>query len=209
MPHRTDSDASAHQDESDRNAARLSKFLALVLRHRAFQFDLRLDDEGFVPVDELLEVIHEQGLDWVTEDDLAQVGSDHVRKRFEIVDGKIRATYGHSFRKPIRYTEIDPPEFLFAGMAKNKSTLARSNGLKPDGRQYVHLTDTHEEAMAVGSRADQEGDVVVVLAKQAAEAGIPFHKPTSGLFLSPAIPSKFIEVKMEFGRRARRKGRRR
>ena len=38
----------------DADAERLSRFLALVLRHRAYQFQLDVDDEGFVPIDDLL-----------------------------------------------------------------------------------------------------------------------------------------------------------
>ena len=43
----------------DEHRGRLSRFLALVLRHRAYQFDLRVDDEGFVSIPRLLDVIRD------------------------------------------------------------------------------------------------------------------------------------------------------
>lgn len=191
------------------NPARLSKFLALVLRHRAAQFGLTPNDEGFVPLEGLLNVIHEQdGLDWVQAEDIQRVAGNHVRKRFEVRDDLVRATYGHSFPERIRYERIDPPEELYVGMSKSQIDVARTEGIRPEGRQYVHLTDDRREAAEVGRRKDIESDVVVVRAAEASQAGIAFHKPTEGLFLSDAIPAEFLNLAPTFGR-PRRKHRRR
>jgi len=192
-------------DLDERQLSRISKFLSLVLRHRAHQFGLPMDDEGFVPLDELLEVIREQdGLEWVDRGVLERVGGNHVRKRFEIREDRARATYGHSFHKPVRYPVIEPPEELYVGMPRNQSGMARSTGLQPDGRQYVHLTDDREEAVQVGQRRGQEADVIVVRAREAAAAGIRFHKATEGLFLSGPIPATYLETAVRFGRTQRR-----
>jgi len=178
----------------ERRFSRLSKFLALVLRHRAHEFDLDLDDEGFVSVESLLSLIHEQdGMDWVEVEDLEKVGTTHVRKRFEVRGDRIRATYGHSFHKPIRFDPVEPPEELYVVMAKSRIGIAYTHGLWPDGRQYVHLTDSREEALRVGRRPNEEPGMVVVRAREAAAAGIGFFKPIEGLFLSEPIPVEYLE----------------
>jgi len=177
----------------DRAQARLSKFLALVLRHKAHQFDLKVDDEGFVDLGELLDVMDDEGLDWVTEEDIDNLSGSHVRKRFEVRGDRIRATYGHSFRNPIRFEVIDPPEVLYVGMSPNQASVARRRGIHPIGRQYVHLTDDRDEAIQVGSRGGEVADVVVVKAKGAAGKGVDFHLPTKGLFLCAQVPAIHLE----------------
>jgi len=130
----------------------------------------------------------------VTAADIEELGGTHVRKRFEIRDDGVRATYGHSFRRPLRYPDIDPPEHLYAGLGRSQAGLARNEGLKPLGRQYVHLTDDLAEAEEIGERQGPGSAVITVLATQAAEAGIRFHRPTDGIYLSLSVPAEHLVV---------------
>lgn len=188
---------------------RLSRFLALVLRHRAHQFDLVVDEEGFVPLDPLLEVIRAQsGLDGVTREDLETLTRDGDRKRYELRGGSIRATYGHSFRRPIHYPVVEPPEYLFVGVASTQVQDVRVHGLRPEGRQYIHLSETEDEAREVGGRHSGDATVVTVLALDASQNGVPFHHPTQGLYLTLQIPARYLDLQVQYGR-SPRKGRRR
>ena len=190
-------------------ADRLSRFLAMVLRHRAHQFELPMDDEGFVPVDELLEVIEEQrSLDWVVPEHLEFLTRRGDRKRFEIRDGGMRATYGHSFHRPIRYQEVQPPEHLYVPVPKAQVPQVKAQGLRPLGRQYVHLSEEKSEAEEIARRHDDGSLVVTVRAQEAAQRGVPFYRPTNGLYLVGHLPSQFMDMESSYGRKPR-KGRRR
>ncbi len=203
------SSAQPHATIDEARADRLSRFLAMVLRHRAHQFDLPMDDEGFVPVDELLEVIDEQSsLDWVELEHLEYLTHRGDRKRFEIRDGGMRATYGHSFRRPIRYQEVEPPEELFVAIPKGQVAQVKAQGLRPLGRQYVHLSEQRAEAEEVGRRHDDNSMIVTVRAGEAAKKGVPFYRPTDGLYLVSHLPAQYLELETRYGRRPR-KGRRR
>lgn len=192
---------------------RLSRFLALVLRHRAPSFDLEMDDEGFVHIDDLLDLIDDRqpALSWVEDEHLEALtkAQPQGRHRFEIRDDKIRATYGHSFRRPIQYPETKPPEKLYVGVTKSKLPILRSKGLLPAGRQYVHLSEEYAEAEKVASHQGEDSTVVTVKAAEAAAAGISFHRPTDGIFLVHKLPPEYMELEMEYGRRARKSRRRR
>ena len=203
-------DAPEHGPSSgDAASNRLSRFLALVLRHRAHQFDLAVDEEGFVALTPLLEVIRTQsGLDAVSREDLEALARDGDRKRYELRGDSIRATYGHSFRRPIRYAEVEPPEHLFVAVASNQVQEVRLHGLRPEGRQYIHLSETEQEASEVGNRRGGDATVVTVLALEASRNGIPFHHPTTGLYLTLQIPGRFLDLQVQYGR-SPRKGRRR
>ncbi len=193
----------------DAQSGRLSRFLALVLRHRAHQFQLPVDDEGFVPIEPLLELAHtRQGLEEVSRADLEALADKPGRKRFEITGDSIRATYGHSFHRPIRYPDASPPERLYLAVPRSQLPDIRLQGLRPEGRQYVHLSEEREEAEEVGRHKTTEVTVVEVLAREASENGIPFHRPTDGLYLAAQVPARFLDVEVRFGRRPR-KGRRR
>ncbi len=203
-------DAPEHGPSSgDAASNRLSRFLALVLRHRAHQFDLAVDEEGFVALDPLLEVIHSQsGLDGVTREDLELLTREGDRKRYEIRGDSMRATYGHSFRRPIRYPAVEPPEHLFVGVASAQVQEVRLHGLRPEGRQYLHLSEREDEAREVGSRRSGDATVVTVLALEASQSGIPFHRPTDGLYLALQLPARFLDLQVQYGR-SPKKGRRR
>ena len=206
--HRTAEERDAGPLDEQR-ADRLSRFLAMVLRHRAYQFDLPMDDFGFVPIADLLEVIREQhSLDWVEREHLEFLAGRGERKRFEIRDDHMRATYGHSFRRLIRYEPEEPPETLYAPIPGSQVGGARTNGLRPEGRQYVHLSETRAEAEQVARRREQETRIVTVRAREAFQDGIPFYHPTEGLYLVQHLPGRYVQTETRFGRRPRKARRR-
>jgi len=191
-------------------AERLSRFLALVLRHRAPQFDLHMDDEGFVDIDDLLDVIDERqpSLDWVEVEHIEALTRTEGRKRFEVRDNLVRATYGHSFHRPISYPPAVPPESLYAGVLRTKLPDLRLRGLLPHGRQYVHLSEESQEAEEIARHLGENATVITVFAAKAHEAGVPFYHPTTGIFLVSKVAPEFLDVAVEFGRRGRKKRRR-
>lgn len=81
---------------------KLSKELSYALRHSPWEYELELDEEGWVEISQLLVALHESP-QWkgVTQVDLEQMIQASEKKRHEIRSGRIRALYGHS--TPIRY----------------------------------------------------------------------------------------------------------
>lgn len=191
----------------DEKAEQLSRFLALVLRHRAPQFHLDMDDEGFVNIDDLLDVIDErrESLSWVEPEHIEELAGTEGRKRFEVRGDGVRATYGHSFHRPISYPRAEPPEQLFIGVPKAQITELRASGITPKDRQYVHLSENREEAEDIGHHHDENAIVVTVRAREAHAAGILFHRPTEGIFLATRVPPQHLDIAAEFGRRVRKR----
>ena len=197
------------QDDLTEDPERLSRFLALVLRHRAYQFDLDMDDEGYVDLERLLAIMKDQrGLAWVERKHVDTLLEGQERMRFELRDGSIRATYGHSFRKPIHYVPIEPPEHLFIGVPRGKMSDVRTGGLQPTGRQYVHLSADKDEAMTVGKQHDPSPVVITVNALEAHRAGIQFHKPIDGIYLAARIPADHVQLEIQYGRKIKKGSRR-
>src|SRR6266436_2517675 len=101
---------------TDKEIIRTSKFLSLILRHEPERVGLKLDNAGWVEVNELLEAVNRHGVSLSIEQ-LKQIVATNDKKRFAFSqDGlKIRASQGHSVEVFLQYEAQTPPEFLYHG----------------------------------------------------------------------------------------------
>lgn len=174
---------------------RLSKFLSLVLRHRAQDFGLTLDSQGFTELATLREIVSQQSKEKYSEQDWQAVidGQLDGKKRFEVINGRIRALYGHSKVSPVEYPSAEPPIILYHGTNPRALKAIRRQGLQPMKRQYVHLSTTIEPAIKVGSRRTEQVILLKIRASEAHRSGISFYNPELEHFLVQSIPPRFID----------------
>lgn len=171
---------------------RISRFLSFLLRHRPEDYPLRFDSQGFVAWGELLGRVQERFPE-ITEEALLSVVEGSDKKRFEFFAGKVRATYGHSFPVDLGLESVEPPSQLYHGSARDLAQTILREGLKPRGRQYVHLSPSLEEAAAVGGRRDPFPAILVVDSQAAHASGISFYQ-SGPLFLAKEVPAKFLSL---------------
>lgn len=171
----------------------LSKEISYALRHAPWKYELEMDEEGWVPVEQLLDALHKDER-WkdVSENDLALMIEKSEKKRHEIFNGKIKAHYGHSIPMRIIKEEKVPPEVLYHGTARRFLDSIRENGLLPKERQYVHLSQDVETAYSVGMRHDMKPCILKIDANQASKDGIRFYYGNEKVWLADKIPSKYI-----------------
>ena len=178
--------------EGYRSPVRVSKLLSLMLRHRPEEFGVQVDGYGFADFDAVISALKKQDADIEVEDVEALVYKA-TKKRFEIVEGRIRARYGHSFAMELGTEPIEPPEHLYKGAGVSEVEGILRSGLKPDDRQYVHLSFDAGVARRLAGHRREPGTVIRVEARKAAGGGIQFFDcgPT---VLSREIPSDFLSV---------------
>lgn len=171
----------------------LSKFMSLMLRHKPTEFGLTLDAEGFTPLNELLEAITSSGHGDVTLDDIINVveHNEPEKKRFTIVENDIRANYGHSIEGKIEHKPVPPPAVLYHGTHDGAVTSILSGGLKPMGRQYVHLTTNLELAKRVGCRRGKPV-IIKVNAASAYNHGVKFYRANDAFWLVDDLPPAYL-----------------
>jgi putative RNA 2'-phosphotransferase len=174
---------------------RLSRFLSLMLRHKAKHFGLELDSDGFTPLDTVWEQVEKRYPGEYSEADLHQVvaGDQHGKKRYEIRDGLIRALYGHGKVTPVSYPPAEPPEILYHGTTTVALAAIKKGGLKVMGRQYVHLGTNIQNATRVATRHKGQPIMLHIRAKEAYNAGVEFYNPEPEHFLTREIPPAFID----------------
>ncbi|MFF1531064.1 RNA 2'-phosphotransferase [Cellulomonas sp. NPDC058312] len=146
------------------------------LRHEAWLYELELDEAGWSSVQSLVEASRlERGLSSLTVADVETMVAGASKRRHEMRDGRIRALYGHSVPGRVVRAPASPPAELFHGTSLAAAEIVRLEGLRPMGRQYVHLSVERSTARSVGSRKAREPASFVVAAGLAAEAGTEFY----------------------------------
>jgi len=190
------------------NHERLTRKLAYMLRHQPEEFDVEVDKFGYADLEDVLDALSEELDEDIEVEDVTEAIEAGDRPRYEIVDGRIRALYGHSIAvDPGEPTE--PPEELYLGMGSRDADRASKSGLNAGRRRFLHLTTSEDDAKEMGRRAAPEYAVVTVFAHDAWEDGVSFYDRKS-LFLSDAIATDHLEVGEVFtdGERSERGGRR-
>jgi putative RNA 2'-phosphotransferase len=172
---------------------RLSKRLALMLRHQPGRFGLSLDEEGFVDVDTLYAALHaDTGASRAQFE--AVLNDAGGQQRYERHGDRIRARYGHSEGPHlVRYPPADPPEILYHGTYIDVLKAIQAEGLKSLSRQYVHLSTTPERAVEVATRHGRP-ILLEIDARGAQAAGVVFFHPEAQHYLAKAIPPQFIRM---------------
>ena len=173
-----------------------SKTISYALRHNPAEFGLTLDSEGWVDCDEFIAALakHKQPV-YLTKADIVAIIAGSDKKRFEILDGKIRATYGHSIAEKIKFEPSVPPKILFHGTARRFVSSIEQEGLKPMNRQYVHLSSDLDTAMRVGKRHDSKPVIFEVQARQMHKDGVVFyHSGNDGTWMCEAVNPKYIKL---------------
>lgn len=164
------------------------KKLVYALRHSPETFGLTPDEEGWVDLRTFLDAMG------ITREKLESIVANMDKKRLEISGDRIRAAYGHSFASKIQHKESTPPDVLYHGTPIFSAFLIRKEGLKPMGRQYVHLSNTPEQAVIVGSRRQADPVILTIDAKKAFEDGIKFYHGNEDIWLADHIPARYIST---------------
>jgi putative RNA 2'-phosphotransferase len=173
-----------------RNKVQMSKLLSLMLRHRPEEFGLEMDQYGFADLQAVLGALQKKDAP-LTLESVESVVYDGEKQRFEIVEGRIRARYGHSFHIELGVESSEPPEFLYKGVDPSAAQAVISEGLVPKDREYLHLSFDADVAEQLSSRPGCRGAVIRIDAQRAFKAGVPFYDcgPT---ILTKDIASEFV-----------------
>jgi putative RNA 2'-phosphotransferase len=175
-------------------AADLSRAVSHALRHEPWLYELEIDDEGWTRVDDLLGALRQSRSDWkqLSKEDFEEMIARSEKRRHEISGDKIRALYGHSLPGKLKKTAAQPPLELFHGTTPSAAALVLREGLKPMGRQFVHLSIDLDTAVKVGKRKCEDPVILLIYASLASASGIVFYRGNETVWLADGIPCPFI-----------------
>lgn len=176
----------------ERNAAKISKFLSLVLRHRPEQIGIQLNAAGWVAVDELLAACRTHG-HAITLAELQFIVANNDKQRFSFsADGSlIRANQGHSIEVELGYEPATPPATLYHGTAERFLDSIKAQGLLKGRRHHVHLSADEATALKVGQRHGKPV-VLQVQAEVMHREGFQFYLSENGVWLTEHVPVHYL-----------------
>lgn len=182
-----------------RQEERLSRFVAMVLRHRPEIAGVKLQEDGWVDLPDLLAGVQ---MAWrkcpVTKELLLRIADLDEKGRYEVDTigrpHRMRACYGHSVDVTLNYPEVTPPALLFHGTARRFLGRIWSAGLQGMGRQYVHLTDDLQTAREVGGRRDSYPIILAIDTRAMSREGCVFYSSGAGLYLTERVPTANLKI---------------
>ena len=168
----------------------ISKFLALVLRHKPQEIGITLDEHGWAKVNSLL-----KGMG-ISMDVLEEIVRTDNKQRYSFNENKtlIRANQGHSIPVDVELEKKTPPEVLYHGTGVKYLDSIKKQGLLPKSRLYVHLSSDPLVAMNVGKRHGTPV-ILVVRSKDMSEDGFEFFLSSNGVWLTKEVPVKYLSEK--------------
>ncbi|MFN1218350.1 RNA 2'-phosphotransferase [Chryseobacterium kwangjuense] len=171
---------------------RISKFLSLILRHQPETIQLKLDENGWADVSELI-TKSAKGRMHFNFEDLEEVVETNNKKRFAFNEDKtrIRASQGHSIDIDLDLKAAQPPDFLYHGTAEANISSILENGIEKRTRQHVHLSADKETATKVGMRHGKPV-ILTIRTKAMHEAGIAFYLSANGVWLTDFVDPQYI-----------------
>ncbi len=171
---------------------RISRFLALVLRHDPGRIGLSLDRHGWVDVDDLLEASARSGFSFTAAELRAVVaGNAKQRFAFDPQGRRVRANQGHSVDVDLGLPAVAPPPVLYHGTSTAVLDGIGRQGLLPMGRTHVHLSPDEVTAEAVGRRHGPPVVIAVDAARMHAE-GHTFLVSANGVWLTDVVPPPYL-----------------
>lgn len=169
----------------------ISKFISLILRHKPETIGITLDEHGWANVDELL-----AGISKTTSIDmnlLEKIVAEDEKQRYSFNKDKtlIRANQGHSIPVDVELKKATPPDVLYHGTGEKYVSSIDKEGLIPKSRLFVHLSSDVETAEKVGKRHGKS-IIYTIDAKKMVEDGFDFYLFVNGVWLTKAIPTRYI-----------------
>src|SRR5215469_11264097 len=183
--------------EGDLDLAKLSRTVSYALRHEPWLYGLKLDSYGWGQLIDLVVGLRCRRKEWrnLGENDIIEMISKSDKCRFEIYKGKIRALYGHSLPGKVLKISVQPPAILFHGTSSAFIKQIKHEGLKPMGRQYVHLSVDRESALLVAKSKQGISFIITVQASKAYRNGIEFYQGNKTTWLADCVPPDYLNVR--------------
>lgn len=168
----------------------ISKTLSYVLRHKPEDFNLTMDDYGWVNVQNLVDALS------INIAMLVSIVNEDKKGRYAFNEDSslIRATQGHS--RPVILSHINIVEVfepVYHGTATRFLDSILKDGLLPGTRQFVHMAYDFKQALETGGRHGKPV-VLTVNVNKAIKDGIKFIKSDNGYVLAESVPPQYLEV---------------
>ncbi len=174
---------------------RLSRTLAGVLRHFPERFELEVDRYGFVDLRAFVHAVQakQRRFHWLRPHHVLAIIETDNKGRYEHKDGKIRATYAHSFEVELDSSNVGIPDALYYPATEEEVDIILETGIKPSDRKRVHLSKSVGDAVNAGRVRTESPVILEVDVKLATDDGVVIQKAGKTVYLAEEILPKYLK----------------
>lgn len=178
------------------NNQNISKYIALILRHKPESIGISLDEHGWANVDELVAGINKTTV--FTKEMLEEIVRTDQKQRYSFNEDhtQIRANQGHSVDVDVELKQGIPPKTLYHGTGEKYVPSILQQGLIPKSRLYVHLSWDTGTAKNVAVR---HGKPVIfrIDAESMTKDGYEFYLSVNQVWLTKEVPVRYLTIVRE------------
>jgi len=179
---------------NDQEVELLGRTMAGVLRHFPERYGLEMDGHGWVDLRDFITAvqIRNKRFRFLRPHHIVGLVETDPKGRYQFLDGKVRATYGHSLDVDLDLPTEGIPDVLFYPTTNEELHVLLEAGLRPADRKMVHLSLSFEAAMEAGRVRSDNPLILEVNAKAARESGVVIHKAGKTVYTSKEVPGEFL-----------------
>lgn len=185
---------------SSSSREKLSRLMSYLLRHNPGIVKLKMDKEGWVNIDELVNAIRSRwrrgSYSWVAREHILAVAALDPKGRFQVEEDRIRTRYGHNreLKVQIKYEADGATKILYHGTTAESLESIMSQGIKPMSRAYVHLTTDPNDAYEVAARHGAKIVILMIDADCLRKHGYHVLIATLKIRLAKYVPPQCITI---------------
>ncbi len=180
---------------SDEEIKNLGKTTAGILRHFPDKYGLDVDDRAWVDLEHYVKALRnrQKRFHWLRRYHMEALVATDKKNRYQIEDGYVRATYGHSIDVDLDLPTEDIPDHLYLPTTEKEAELLLEGGVKPSDRTYVHLSGTYDSAVRAGAVRTETPVILEIKAKEAIEEGHTIMKAGKEVYITKEIQPEYME----------------
>lgn len=175
----------------------LSKLMSYALRHHPEELGIKLDENGWVSLKTFTQALQSRDRT-ISVDEVRNVVESCEKQRFSIDEAqqKIRANQGHSIQVDLQLEAKQPPNILYHGTVDRFLDSIFRDGLLPQLRHHVHLTESLNTAKSVGARRGR-AVILEIETRELVSNGAQFYLSENQVWLIDHVPSQYIKLKQQ------------
>ncbi|MFQ5909840.1 MAG: RNA 2'-phosphotransferase [Thermoplasmata archaeon] len=175
---------------NDKELELLGRTMAGILRHFPERYGLDMDEHGWVDLRDFVTAvqIRHKKFRFLKAHHVLGVIETDPKGRYQFEEGKIRATYAHSFDVDLDLPTDEVPDILYFPTTEEECSILLEIGLKPSDRKMVHLSGTVPSAMEAGRVRVNNPVILEVNTKKARDEGAEIAKAAKTVYTTKEVP---------------------
>jgi len=171
----------------------IKKFMAFVLRHKPFFYRIKLDGEGYAPMDSVIRALAKNKKISVTQEQMVEICKRHAGGIFMVKDNKVKARDGHtvtlSMHIPAGYVETkELPKTLYCFLERSAVSKIMLDG-------GLNLPDANTALFKVEPKPAEGGKIVAIDCHKAIKELTKFYvNPTTDTYYARFVAARYISV---------------